>query len=151
VDATGEPPTPSHRGTRGRRVDDTGDLLASRAEGAALDTPAIRLVSPGWEDIGLGAITDIVQHAFGRVDLDRSPVELAPVVPPHAGCPACAGRRFGFPADLAEAQARMCPTHHTKTDTVIRARLARANASKSRRVAGVGDLVIPPSDAVSIT
>jgi hypothetical protein len=129
VDATGEPTTPSGRGTRGRPVDDTGDLLASRAAGAALGTPAIRLVSPGWEDIGLGAITDIAQQAFGPVDLDRSPVELAPVVPPHAGCLACAGRRFGFPADLAEAQARMCPTHHAKTDTVIRTRLARASAS----------------------
>jgi hypothetical protein len=129
VDATAEPTTPSRRGTRGRRVDDTGDLLASRAAGAALGTAAIRLVSAEWEDIGLGAITDIVQQAFGPVDLDRSPVELAPVVPPHGGCPACAGRRFGFPADLAEAQARMCPTHHEETDTVIRTRLARANAS----------------------
>jgi hypothetical protein len=80
-------------------------------------------------DIGLGAITDIVRHAFGPVDLDRSPVEVAPVVPRSVGCPACAARRFGFPADLAEAQARMCPTHHAKAESVIRARLARANAS----------------------
>jgi hypothetical protein len=129
VDATGEPTEPSRRGTRERPVDGTGDILASRAAGAALGPPTIRLVSPDWGDIGLGAITDIVRHAFGPVDLDRSPVELAPVVSRHAGCPACAGRRFGFPADLAEAQARMCPTHHAKADTVIRTRLARANAS----------------------
>ena len=94
-----------------------------------MGTPTIGLVSPGWESIGLGAITDIAQHAFGPVDLDRSPVALAPVSQRHAGCPACAGRRFGFPADLAEAQARMCPTHHAKAAAVIRTRLARANAS----------------------
>jgi tetratricopeptide (TPR) repeat protein len=94
-----------------------------------LGTPAIDLVSPGWEDIGLGAITDIVKHTFGPVDLDRSPVALAGAAQPQVGCPACAGRRFGFLADLAEAQARMCRPHRVKADTLIRARLARANAS----------------------
>ena len=97
--------------------------------GAALGTPTIDLVSAGWEDIGLGAITDIAQHAFGPVDLDRSPVTLAPVPQRLAACPACAGRRFGFPADLANAQARMCPAHDTQAAAVIRTRLARANAS----------------------
>ena len=46
------------------------DLLSEPAAGSALGVPEVRLVSPGWEDIGLGAITDIVQHAFGPVDLD---------------------------------------------------------------------------------
>ncbi len=105
------------------------DLLDNRPAGAALGTPTIDLVSPGWEDIGLGAITDIAQHAFGPVDLDRSPVTLPPLPQRLAACPACAGRHFGFPADLAEAQARMCPTHDAKAAAVIRARLARANAS----------------------
>jgi hypothetical protein len=94
-----------------------------------LGTPTIGLVSQCWEDIGLSAITDIAQHAFGPVDLDRSPVTLPPLPQRHATCPACAGRRFGFPADLAEARARMCPAHQAKADTVIRTRLGRANAS----------------------
>ena len=105
------------------------DLLADRAAGRALGVPRMRLVSPGWEDIGLGAITDIVQAAFGPVDLDRSAVELTAAARPHAGCPPCRGRRFGFPGELAEAQAGMCPTHHREAETVIRTRLARANAS----------------------
>jgi tetratricopeptide (TPR) repeat protein len=86
-------------------------------------------VSPGWADIGLGAITDIVQHAFGPVDLDRSPVELATTAKPILGCPACGGRRLGFPAGLAEAQSAMCPTHHREAQAVINWRFARANAS----------------------
>lgn len=129
ADATVESTKPSPSGTRGRRARDVDDLLANRAAGAALGAPTIGLVSQGWENIGLAAITDIAQHTFGPVDLDRSPVTLEPVAPRHAGCPACAGRCFGFPADVAEAQARMCPTHHAKAETVIRTRLARANSS----------------------
>jgi hypothetical protein len=91
------------------------DLLSEMTAGAALGPPAIRLVAPGWEDIGLGAITDIVQHAFGPVDLDRSPVELA-AGGSHPGCPACGGRRFGFPGDLAEARAGMCPRIEAELD-----------------------------------
>ena len=118
---------------------DVDDLLADRAGGTALGTPAIDVVSPAWEDIGLGAITDIVTHTFGPVDLDRSPVALAAVAERQVGCPACAGRRFGFPADLAEAQARMCRPHRVRADTVIRARLARANASNPDGWAAITD------------
>jgi hypothetical protein len=75
------------------------------------------------------AITDLVQHAFGPVDLDRSAVELATVAAMGRGCPACAGRRFGFPGELAEAKAAMCPTHVRQADSVVNGRLARANAS----------------------
>ncbi len=57
---------------RGRVPDLVGDPTA----GSALGQAGIQGVSPHWEDIGLGAITDIIQHAFGPVDLDRSPVEL---------------------------------------------------------------------------
>jgi hypothetical protein len=105
------------------------DLLSDVAGGSALGPAQIRLVSPGWEDIGLGAITDVVQHAFGPVDLDRSPVELAARRPLQPGCPACAGRRFGFPADLADSRDRMCPIHQREAQSVINRRLARANAS----------------------
>jgi hypothetical protein len=131
--------TATRRPTGRGRTSDVDDLLADRAGGTALGTPAIDLVSPGWEAIGLGAITDIVTHAFGPVDLDRSPVVLAAAAQRQVGCPACAGRRFGFPADLAESQARMCPPHNVKADTVIRTRLARANASNSDGWAAITD------------
>jgi hypothetical protein len=45
-----------------------------------------------------GAITDFVQQAFGRVDFDRSLAEFTATSVPLPGCPACAGRRFKFPA-----------------------------------------------------
>jgi len=105
------------------------DLLSDVSAGAALGPADIRLVSPGWQDIGLGAITDIVQHAFGPVDLDRSLVELAATPASRPGCPACAGRRFRFPADLAESRDGMCPAHRREAESVINRRLARANAS----------------------
>jgi hypothetical protein len=105
------------------------DLLSDVSAGAALGPPDIRLVSPGWEDIGLGAMTDIVRHAFGSVEFDRSPVELAAAPEPRVGCPACAGRRFDFPADLAEARDGMCSDHRRETEKVINRRLSRANAS----------------------
>ena len=118
------------------------DLLADFSAGTGLGTPEIGLVSPGWEDIGLGAITDVVQAAFGPVDLDRSVVELAAVVRAQQGCPACAGRRFGFPGELAESQALMCSAHRVESDTVIRARLARANASNPDGWAALADATI---------
>jgi hypothetical protein len=74
----------------------------------SLGMPRVGVRSDGWEPIGLGAIQDLVQDAFGPVDLDRSLVALPPTKAPRAGCPACAGSRFGFPADLAEAVPAMC-------------------------------------------
>lgn len=105
------------------------DLLAEPVSGSELGPAVIQAVSVEWEDIGLGAITDIVQHAFGPVDLDRSPVELAASAAAHPGCAACQGRRFGFPADLSEATDRMCPPHRREAEAVTRRRHARANAS----------------------
>jgi hypothetical protein len=105
------------------------DLLSDPAAGSALGPVDVRLMSAGWEDIGLGAITDIVQHAFGPVALDRSPVELAAPDESHLGCPACAGHRFHFPAELADAQDGMCPAHRRDAGRVISTRLALANAS----------------------
>lgn len=130
-----------HAGRDGSRPA-PGDLLADRKAGTGLATSEIRLVSPGWEDIGLGAITDVAQAAFGPVDLDRSVVELATVVRPQRGCPACEGRRFGFPGELAESQAIMCPAHRAKSDTVIRSRLAQANVSNPDGWAALADATI---------
>jgi hypothetical protein len=90
---------------------------------------AVTAESPQWDDIGLGAITDFVQQAFGPVDFDRSLVELTVMAAPRPGCPACAGRRFKFPADLAESKEWMCPGHRKEADAVIRRRIARAEAS----------------------
>ena len=90
---------------------------------------AIVAVSPQWEDIGLGAITDFVQQAFGPVDFDRSLVELTAAGVPLPSCPACAGRRFKFPADLADSQDRMCRAHQKEADALIKRRMAQAEAS----------------------
>lgn len=118
------------------------DLLADLAAGTALGPAEIRLESDGWQDIGLGAITDVVQHAFGKVDLDRSPVELAAAGGPRRDCPACAGRRFGFPGDLAECRDRMCAQHQREATAVIDRRLARANASNADGWSALGDATI---------
>jgi hypothetical protein len=104
------------------------DLLSGEP-GPPLSEVAIAAVSPGWEDIGLGAITDFVQQAFGPVDFDRSLVELTATGVPLPGCPACAGRRFEFPADLADSQERMCQAHRKEADALIKRRMARAEAS----------------------
>ncbi|HSS11557.1 MAG TPA: hypothetical protein VLL25_16850, partial [Acidimicrobiales bacterium] len=63
-------------------------LLGDRAGAARLGAPRLSVVSEGWEPIGLGAIIDVVQDAFGPVELDRSPVELAAVSDPTPGCDA---------------------------------------------------------------
>jgi hypothetical protein len=137
--AAHEPSVTAGRGTDMQRA--ASDLLSDRAAGSALGAPDIRLVSPYWEDIGLGAITDIVQHAFGPVDLDRSMVELAAPAGSRSGCPACVGRRFGFPGELAEARAAMCPAHRAEAEAVIHTRLRRANASNPDGWAVLGDAV----------
>ena len=105
------------------------DLLSGEPGPAARSEAAIAAVSLEWEDIGLGAITDFVQQAFGPVDFDRSLVELTATGAPLPGCPACAGRRFKFPADLADSQDRMCQAHRKEADALIRRRMARAEAS----------------------
>jgi hypothetical protein len=104
------------------------DLVGDPAAGSALGQAGLRVVSPQWESIGLGAIADIVQHAFGPVDLDRSPVELNAAAS-RPGCPACAGRRFDFPAELAEARDRMCRAHRAEAEAVITRRLVRPETS----------------------
>jgi hypothetical protein len=106
-------------------------LLDRCPAGAGLGTPEVALVSDGWEPIGLGAISDVVQDAYGPVDLDRSPVELAASAEPAAGCPACGARRFGFPGELGEAAPAMCPAHRAEADRVSAERFERAHMSNA--------------------
>jgi hypothetical protein len=113
--------------------------LLSADPGPALGEAVITADAPEWDDIGLGAITDFVQEAFGPVDLDRSLVELTVTAAPWPGCPACAGRRFNFPADLADSQDRMCPAHRNEADAVTRRRIARAQASNPAGWRMLGD------------
>ena len=70
------------------------DLLADLPGGAALGQAEVRADPPSWEDIGLGAIQDVVQHSFGPVDLDRSRVELEHLLPGQLGCPPMSGTCF---------------------------------------------------------
>jgi hypothetical protein len=58
---------------------EVADHLSDPAAGSVLGAAEITALSVEREPIGLGAITDLVQHAFGPVDLDRSPVELATI------------------------------------------------------------------------
>ncbi len=114
------------------------DLLSGKPD-PALGDAVIVAQSPEWEDIGLGAITDFVQQAFGPVDFDRSLVELTVTAAPLPGCPACIGRRFKFPADLAESRDQMCRAHRKEADAVIRRRMARAEASNPEGWRMIGD------------
>jgi uncharacterized protein YchJ len=104
-------------------------LLSDRAGAARLGVPRLSVVSERWEPIGLGAITDVVQDAYGPLELDRSPVELAAVSDPTAGCAACQGRRFGFPGELGETAPSMCSRHRAEADRVSSKRLGRAATS----------------------
>ena len=114
------------------------DLLSGNL-GPASGKAAITAASAQWDAIGLGAITDVVQQAFGPVDLNRSLVELTVTASAWPSCPACAGRRFKFPADLAESRDGMCPPHHKEAGAVIRRRIARAEASNRAGWRMLGD------------
>jgi hypothetical protein len=96
---------------------------------SAMGEAVIVAESRGWDAIGLGAITDFVQQEFGPVELDRSLVELTVTDDPWPGCPACAGRRFNFPADLADSRDLMCPAHRREANTVTGRRMTRAEGS----------------------
>lgn len=121
----------------------SSDLLGVDTDGepdGPFGAPAnVIVVDGGWGPIGLGAITDIVKHVHGPVDLDRSPVRLGPVTAKRPGCPACAGEHFGFIAGLAEAQERMCAPHHKEALTVQRKRLVRAEVSNPEGWAAIVD------------
>lgn len=64
-----------------------------------------------------------------RPDLNRSPIELAASAEPASACPACWGGRFGFPGELGESAAAMCPVHRGEADRVSSERFERAKAS----------------------
>lgn len=128
-------------------------LLSQVGALSGLDRPEVDLVSAGWEPIGLGVIQDLVQEAFGPVDLDRSAVQLAPVAETIAGCPACAGGRLGFPAELADAQMAMCAPHAERAGAVIEDRLQRAwdsNHDGMDAIMGTSDLLTEPTYGLSL-
>lgn len=102
------------------------DLLSTIGTLSATGVPRFELAHGGWEPIGLGAIQDLVQAQFGPVDLDRSAVMLEAVAERDPACAACAGRRFGFPAELADGLAAMCAPHARLATELTSARLARA-------------------------
>jgi hypothetical protein len=104
-------------------------LLHALDDPGSLGTPAVRTAGRGWEPLGLAAVQDLVQEAFGPVDLDRSTVRLDPVEPPDARCAACRGERFGFPADLETARPLLCSPHRAAARTVATARITRARES----------------------
>ncbi|MDX6676117.1 MAG: uncharacterized protein QOE31_169 [Solirubrobacteraceae bacterium] len=90
--------------------------------------PTIQVRQP-WGPIGLGALQDLVQEAFGSVDLDRSDVTLDPVEPSYDDCAACEGRAFHFPSGLEEAREGFCGAHKAAAREVNVARLAHAHES----------------------
>lgn len=139
-------PQLAHEGKAAGLLSEVGTL-------SGLQPPASRLVSGGWEPIGLGAIQDLVQEAFGPVDLDRSPVRLAPAAQPVAGCPACAGRRFGFPAELADAQPAMCAPHAEQAAAIVDERLQRgwdSNSDGMDAILGTSELLSEPTYGLSL-
>ena len=104
-------------------------LLSEPESARGLPAPVLELAAPGWEPIGLGAIQDLAQERYGPVDLDRSQVRLEPVAEPSPSCPACAGKPFGFPAELDEHRTQMCAEHAEQAQQIIAERLERAPAS----------------------
>ena len=110
-------------------VGEVAGLLSEPESARGLPAPMIELAAAGWEPIGLGAIQDLAQERYGPVDLDRSRVRLDPVAESSPGCPACAGKRFGFPAELDEQRKQMCAAHAEQAMRIIADRLARAPAS----------------------
>lgn len=128
-------------------------LLSEVGSLSGVGPPALELASRGWEPIGLGAIQDVVQEAFGPVDLDRSPVRLAAAAEAVDGCPACAGQRFGFPADLDDARAAMCATHERQAQEVVDLRLRRAwdsNRDGMDAILGTADLLSGPTYGLTL-
>jgi hypothetical protein len=130
-------------------------LVVSDSAAGRLGTPTVTVRRSGWEPIGLGAIQDLVQDAFGPVDLDRSTVGFPPTDVPRADCPACRGVRFGFPGELAEGQHAMCPEHRAAAEKSTVSRIARAQASNgsgwlalgraSARTSGLPESVAMPA------
>ena len=94
----------------------------------AFARPAIQ-ARRSWSPVGLGALTDLVQHAFGAVDLDRSNVVLDPVEPVSEDCPACRAQAFGYPSSLEQAKESLCAPHQAAARVVNTDRIAHARQS----------------------
>jgi SEC-C motif len=109
----------------------TPPLLREPAPATTLPAPVARLRTPHWEPVGLGAVQDLVQEAFGPVALDRSAVRLEPAETPQAGCLACAGSSFGFPGDLETAMHTMCPAHGAEAQAITSERIEHAHRSNA--------------------
>ena len=113
-------------------------LLDQPVGSGSVGAPVITLRSVSWEPMGLGAIQDLVQDAFGPVGFDRSAVSLHPTETSRPGCPACAGGRFGFPGELAEAAAEMCEAHRSEASMVTGSRIRHARTSNSAGWRAIG-------------
>ena len=128
-------------------------LLSEVGRLSGLRAPVVEMVSADWAPIGLGAIQDLAQEAFGPVDLDRSPVRLPAADEPAAGCPACAGGRFGFPAELLDAQAEMCAVHAEQTQAIADERMQRGWASNHDgmdAILGTSSMLAEPTFGLSL-
>jgi hypothetical protein len=104
-------------------------LLGAHSAPGRLAPAAVTVRGPSWQPLGLAAIQDLVQDAFGPVDFDRSTIALPPSDTRLASCPACRGVRFGFPGDLSEAERAMCDVHRDAAGQLTASRIARARAS----------------------
>jgi len=91
-------------------------------------SPTIQ-VRQNWGSVGLGALQDLVQEAFGSVALDRGQVTLDPVEPSYDDCAACEGKSFTFPSGLDDASKDFCGAHRTAARAVNAERLALARES----------------------
>lgn len=91
-------------------------------------SPTIQ-VRQGWGPFGLGALQDLVQEAFGSIDLDRGKVKLDPVQPAYGDCSACNGAEFTFPSGLEEAGDDFCGAHKAAAKALSAARIAHARES----------------------
>ncbi len=113
------------RAVAGRSPRLLGDLDGDRGIWAQ---PTIQVRQP-WGPIGLGALQDLVQEAFGSITLDRSDVKLEAAEPSYDDCAACEGRSFQFPSGLEEAREGFCGAHKAAAREVNTARLAQAHES----------------------
>lgn len=134
---------------------DAPGLLSELGTLPGLDALAVGMASAEWQPIGLGAIHDLVQEAFGPVDLDRSAVRFpAAVGRPVVGCPACAGEALGFPGDLMDAQDAMCPPHAEQAQAIADERMQRgwkSNRAGMDAILGTSSMLTEPTFGLSLT
>jgi len=118
----GDYPRRAARGEAPRLLDDLD------GDHGGFGTPELQ-ARRSWSAIGLGALTDLVQHAFGTVALDRSNVLLDPVEPATDDCPACQGQQFGYPSSLENAKESLCGPHKVAAKIANTERIAAARHS----------------------